>query len=721
MLHLLLFVVAQDDDIFSRRAGGGRDDPYELKGQIEDAVLQRQDFNGVPLVSITATTLHGIVTFPAGSTVSVSGGVITSSSVDYAAENDVQLWFGNNVVLGNGGVTASTIDEFSVCGVSLTGINNLNYNSASQTLTFGSAAILFLNYPLASIEDAASTTITFNNCVIAKIETVFNKDAELVFQNPLSSNSNTFLPNTNFADLDSDGLGDSLEDTNGLNKNNKDTDGDGLDDYDEMMRYPTDAKNKNTLGRSDKESVELMANGSTSQFFYQGKDLVKELNLSKNNFFVDSDHDGISDIKEATLKYDYKNNDMDDDGLNDGFEVRHGLNPKEQNRLDSFLTKQCTDCLLKVKGKEGDKVALEFNSGSFTAVADEGMMVSVGNADKNVIEHAAVQDDAVITHSITESQETITNTNADTSIHYGHYTDHVRHGSFSIIMDKAAKNITKATLDSPGIYYHDVHDDPAYKLSPEQAASIIPQLPPNPFYGDLNQYYAVPDYSFAASYAIYRPANQPRYTITFDNKQSEQDAFIHNNSLELTGIITYQRPTFHFFDKERTMKLTTTEYKNNQTIKEAAEDASLYPIMPESYKLTNVIESRSAQNTFTLTLYRAIQADVIADGKDYDLSFDDVKITGTNATETWNWTASKPNAIRSFQNTRFPWKMQDKNGIITQSVDGKDVLQLYSAIDGQKRHFDAMIAAYRLPQCEEWAKEYQQEETLPRWASQNLH
>ncbi|MBI1970252.1 hypothetical protein HYS47_00745 [Candidatus Woesearchaeota archaeon] len=731
LLVLPLLVIA----IEKTEGGGGERTPQYVEQQIENAVLQRQDFNGVPLVSITATTPHGIITFPAGSTISVSEGVVTSSSVDYAVQNDIQLWFGDNVVLGNGDVTASSASDFSVCGVSVNGASDVDYSSSSQTLAFSSANDLFLDGPFSALENVGQTTIIFNDCNIVRIETVFISDAELIFKNPLSTGSTAFLPNNNFADLDGDGLSDNLEETNSLNKNGDDTDGDGVDDYDEMMRYPTDPKKVSTLGRPDNESVELMLNGSTSQFFYQGKDLLKELNLSKNALFVDSDRDGITDIKEATLDYDYENKDMDGDGLSDGFELRHGLDPKEQTSLGSFWKGQCSDCLLKIQGKAGDTIVLEFNDDSFTATLDEGMTVAIGDDKKNVIGHTATNDDATITHSITENQETITNTNADTSIHYDHYTDHIRHGTFTIALDKTTKSIAKATLDSPGIYFHDVYEDPNFKLA--NATFTLP----DDTYGDLAQYYVVPEYSFASSFALYRPVNLSSYTITFGNTEGDYDAIVSLNGgiIELRGIVNYRRMGFHFIGTPMSQTFLVTNYtENEQTLEKTGESKQtmpMYPIIPKFQKLTDVLSSYSEDNHFVLSLMNSAQVEITIEsvGQDehaYNIFFEDVKVSGMNTdtglTERWDWAEEKPNAVRAIYHNYLPWGVVEVDDIVAFQYAAGEQHQLISTIDSQKAAFHEFIDPYRIPICDAWSARYREqqglaEEELPAWALQQLN
>jgi len=115
-------------------------------------------------------------------------------------------------------------------------------------------------------------------------------------------------------DTDSDGLPDEEENKLGTDPNDPDTDGDGLNDGDEVRIFKTDPLKADTDGDSINDWDEIYAGLDPS---------VKEGKLS------DSDGDGLADIFETYRRLDPNNADMDKDGLADGDEARvYGTDPQ---------------------------------------------------------------------------------------------------------------------------------------------------------------------------------------------------------------------------------------------------------------------------------------------------------------------------------------------------------------------------------------------------------
>jgi len=117
------------------------------------------------------------------------------------------------------------------------------------------------------------------------------------------------LPESPFEDNDGDGLLNWEEEDAKTDKNKRDTDEDGLTDYDEVKNYHTDGTKRDTDndGLSDYEEV-----------FKYGTD--------PNCWSTDSD--GLSDGFEILVSNtDPKNPDTDGDHLNDSMEWEYGLNP----------------------------------------------------------------------------------------------------------------------------------------------------------------------------------------------------------------------------------------------------------------------------------------------------------------------------------------------------------------------------------------------------------
>ena len=119
------------------------------------------------------------------------------------------------------------------------------------------------------------------------------------------------------ADVDDDGLGKCEEEELGTDPYNADTDADGLNDGEEVMKYNTDPlkSDSNGDGLTDGEKVKIY-------------------DLDPNSW--DYDNDALNDYDEIkTYRTDPKNPDTDGDGLNDGDEVnQYRTNP---NKSDTDL------------------------------------------------------------------------------------------------------------------------------------------------------------------------------------------------------------------------------------------------------------------------------------------------------------------------------------------------------------------------------------------------
>ncbi len=141
-------------------------------------------------------------------------------------------------------------------------------------------------------------------------------------------------------DTDGDRLSDEYEDKIGTDKNKPDTDGDGADDYTEVVILAYDPKNPDTDGNGVLDGIED-ADGD-------GLTNGKEQDLGTHPLLSDTDFDGVDDCKEIELAFDPLKSDTDGDGAKDGYELDNGTDAKV---ADSFFTETAS---AGVVGENGD-------------------------------------------------------------------------------------------------------------------------------------------------------------------------------------------------------------------------------------------------------------------------------------------------------------------------------------------------------------------------------
>ncbi len=156
-------------------------------------------------------------------------------------------------------------------------------------------------------------------------------------------------------DSDSDGLPDYYEDILGTDKNNPDTDGDGLTDGYEVFYLGTDPLKAD----SDDNGV--------------------------NDGDEDPDNDGLSNLKECELGTDPNNSDTDGDGLTDGAEVNiHKTDPLKYDTDEDGIS-------------DGDEIALEL---------DPNNSSTDGTPDSERTFKQVVTSDSEVLSAINEDEET---------------------------------------------------------------------------------------------------------------------------------------------------------------------------------------------------------------------------------------------------------------------------------------------------------------------------
>lgn len=179
------------------------------------------------------------------------------------------------------------------------------------------------------------------------------------------------------ADTDQDGLTDGDEvNTYGTSPIKSDTDGDGITDYDEVITYETDPTKKDTDGDGLTDYDELITRKTDA------------LN-------PDMDNDGLLDGEEVKYKTDMNNPDSDGDGLIDGDEVhKYKTDPLKADTdggsVDDFTeVERGTNPLL----AEDDKI-LEVEKGAGLVL--EGVTFATGSAEITP-ESAAILQEALNT------------------------------------------------------------------------------------------------------------------------------------------------------------------------------------------------------------------------------------------------------------------------------------------------------------------------------------
>jgi len=145
----------------------------------------------------------------------------------------------------------------------------------------------------------------------------------------LDTRSVSLQPIQRAGDVDSDGLNNSNEVSQGTNLTEADTDGDGLSDGAEVHQQGTDPTAVDTDADGVADRTEIQQGTDPRQVDTDGDGLSdeRELALGTNPTVADTDGDGLSDQREASGETDPTDADTDNDGVVDGRELEIGTNP----------------------------------------------------------------------------------------------------------------------------------------------------------------------------------------------------------------------------------------------------------------------------------------------------------------------------------------------------------------------------------------------------------
>ncbi|MBS3121502.1 hypothetical protein J4434_01280 [Candidatus Woesearchaeota archaeon] len=380
-------------------------------------------------------------------------------------------------------------------------LSNLNQKNMQN------AAQIKFNIKLPDVDK--NSHLTMDGDKLKTLEITFKNTEQLIMENPLAHDKPQYKYADEFKDTDGDGLTDNME----LNNN--------LTDYLEIMIYPTDGNKYNTFPdagfSNDKEFVDFYSTTEDAEFNIGGVNVMETFNIY-NDLAKDSDGDGISDLKEFYINYNPENNDIDNDGLSDGYEIKNALDPKNPSALPNMiLSKDCKDCLIKVKGNKEDYFKINFNQDSFSI--DTNAKVSIGGKamdyamftalDESVTSISAAQDNSIeLTSTRTEAGYIFSSENTNSTITSNNYKE--------IVLGKSSKY---ETVLNDGVIYAELNSAGRY------------------------EYISIPMKSFAIvrkekeNYFIYidKPSKRlsyDEYKNKLNNNNKLEDNTLENNNIE---------------------------------------------------------------------------------------------------------------------------------------------------------------------------------------------
>lgn len=317
-------------------------------------------------ISIQANTvdLNGLIYAPNGK-VLISAGNIDFEGLIIADEIEVN---GNDVTLSASPFNSYNIDFLTniINDARIITVADYYLDESKMTLSwdtnqYGNNFTIWASYDGGDYIAIADTDeCTYDYIAESGYQTIdFYVEQELLSGNKMISNTVSLTANENgeyevyMEDSDGDGLCDPLEDYLGTDKNNANTDDDGLTDYEELYYTQTDPlkydSDDNGICDADEDIDE------------DGLSFRQELDLTTDPFNNDTDFDGLSDGDEVNVYgTDPLKKDTDDDGLIDGKEPEYSCDPlNPDSNYDGILDGDDTYTVTK-KSKESDsKVSVE--------------------------------------------------------------------------------------------------------------------------------------------------------------------------------------------------------------------------------------------------------------------------------------------------------------------------------------------------------------------------
>jgi len=230
---------------------------------------------------------------------------------------------------GNTGTSYYIEHKINALTGTITGARNIS--SMSIKITYGK-----LEFVNDSITPSANWSYDITNLIVGENSITVSA----VVDNGVVIEQNILLYNDSYEnfdessldqnDDDDDGIPNWLEDALGTDKNNPDTDGDGLTDYEELFITFTNPLLWDTDGSG-------ISDGD-KDFDGDGLTNIQEMFYGTDPFNADTDGDGLSDYEEIFFYFtDPLNPDTDFDGLFDGDEIELGFDPLNPRTFDGIL------------------------------------------------------------------------------------------------------------------------------------------------------------------------------------------------------------------------------------------------------------------------------------------------------------------------------------------------------------------------------------------------
>ncbi|WP_333636803.1 hypothetical protein [Ruminococcus sp.] len=363
-------------------------------------------------ISIQANTvdLNGLIYAPNGK-VLISAGNIDFEGLIIADEIEVN---GNDVTLSASPFNSYNIDFLTniINDARIITVADYYLDESKMTLSwdtnqYGNDFTIWASYDGGDYIAIADTDeCTYDYIAETGHKTIdFYVEQELLSGNKIISNTVSLTSNENgeyevyMEDSDGDGLCDPLEDYLGTDKNNANTDDDGLTDYEELYYTQTDPlkydSDDNGICDADEDIDE------------DGLSFRQELDLTTDPFNNDTDFDGLSDGDEVNVYgTDPLKKDTDDDGLIDGKEPEYSCDPlNPDSNYDGILDGDDTYTVTK-KSKESDsKVSVELTIDIPGKSIDSVLLNNIATATGGKYYHADKAED--LKDNFEEAQEDI--------------------------------------------------------------------------------------------------------------------------------------------------------------------------------------------------------------------------------------------------------------------------------------------------------------------------